>query len=845
MPSLKRLALVFLAVVSLAAAAFAQRELVLKQIDLPHHYYYREMYLPQLTTGPSAVAWAPDSRTLIYSMQGSLWRQRLDSPVAEQLTSGAGYHYQPHVSPDGLWVVFVAYENDAMELRALDLRSGAVHQLTSGGHVNVEPSFSPDGKRVVFVSTAFNRRFHIFTADFADGRLTNVERLTGETRTSVLRYYYSPFDHEISPTWSPDGRELIFVHNHGRIYGTGGLWRMAATAGAKPREIHFEETTWKARPHWSPDGKRLVYSSYLGRQWHQLWVLPAAGGDPFPMTYGEFDNTMPRWSPDAQKIAFISNREGNTSLWVMDFVGGEQRPLIVRERKYLRPMGRIAIRVTDASGKLTAARISVRDAEGREYAPDDAWMHADDMFDRRARRFEAHYFHTRGSSDVEVPVGAEVTVEVMKGFEHHFEQRRVKIAAGSPAVVAVRLRPLSLPLRKGERLVSSDLHVHMNYAGTYRNHPQTMLAQAEAENLNVVHNLIVNKEQRIPDIDYFTGRPDPKSSANYVLLHDQEYHTSFWGHMGLLGLTRNYLLPDYVAYANTATASLFPDNGTISRLTREQRGLVGYVHPFEIEDLPDPKLDRKLTHALPVDAALGAVDYLEVLGFSDHNSTASVWYRLLNLGIRVSAGAGTDAMANYASLHGPVGLNRVFTTVPAGPVQVERVLANLRRGATMATNGPLLGFSMESRQPGDEIKVASRRPLKFTGWLRSFVPVERLELVCNGKVEREFPLAGSPDTADISGTVELPASGWCLLRARSSQAQHPLLDIYPYATTGPVFISVESQPQRSPEDAAYFIGWIDRILQGVERHADWNTEAEKTAVIERMRRARAFYEQKQ
>ena len=39
----------------------AQRDPVLKQIDLPHPYYYREMYLPQLTTGPSAAAWAPDS----------------------------------------------------------------------------------------------------------------------------------------------------------------------------------------------------------------------------------------------------------------------------------------------------------------------------------------------------------------------------------------------------------------------------------------------------------------------------------------------------------------------------------------------------------------------------------------------------------------------------------------------------------------------------------------------------------------------------------------------------------------------------------------------------------------
>ena len=65
----------------------AQRDPVLKQIDLPHRYYYREMYLPQLTTGPSAVAWAADGKSLIYSMAGTLWKQALQSSEAEQLTA--------------------------------------------------------------------------------------------------------------------------------------------------------------------------------------------------------------------------------------------------------------------------------------------------------------------------------------------------------------------------------------------------------------------------------------------------------------------------------------------------------------------------------------------------------------------------------------------------------------------------------------------------------------------------------------------------------------------------------------------------------------------------------------
>ena len=111
---------------SLAASSLpliAQRDPVLKQINHPHSYYFREMYLPQLTTGPSAVAWSPDSSSLVYSMAGSLWRQKLDSKVAEQLTNGPGYDYQPDCSSDGRWVVYSSYVKDAVELWALNLES--------------------------------------------------------------------------------------------------------------------------------------------------------------------------------------------------------------------------------------------------------------------------------------------------------------------------------------------------------------------------------------------------------------------------------------------------------------------------------------------------------------------------------------------------------------------------------------------------------------------------------------------------------------------------------------------------------------------------------------------------
>ncbi len=841
MPTRNRLYLFLILLLSAFPLFSQQREPVLKQIDLPHPYYYREMYLPQLTTGPSAVAWAPDSRSVVYSMAGSLWRQKLDSATAEQLSAGAGYDYQPDCSPDGHWVIYASYLKDAVELWVLNLDNQQTQQVTFGGAVNVEPRFSPDGKRVAFVSTSYKGHLHIFVAEFSHGELKDVQRLTGETRSTLPRYYYSQFDHEISPAWSPDGSEILFVSNRGHIYGTGGFWRMKAEPGAQAREIHYEETTWKARPDFSPDGKRIVYASYLGQQWHQLWVMPAQGGDPFPLSYGDFDNVNPRWSPDGKHIAFISNRGGNTSLWLQEVLSGAQIQLVAKEKHYLKPTGELSITVLSPAGHPVPARIFVTGEDGRAYAPDDAWIYADDNFVRAERPFESHYFHSSGKSELTVPAG-KVDVEVMRGFEYKFEKRSVQVESGQHGTLTVRLEPLKLPEDPHSRWVSGDVHVHMNYGGEYRNTPKHLIEQAEAEDLPIVESLVVNKEQRVPDIAYFSTKPDPNSTANNLLLWGQEFHTSYWGHLGLLNLTRNFIIPGYAAYPGTAAASLFPANATVADMAHEQGALVGYVHPYD--SVPDPAKDASLTHELPVDVALGKVDYIEVMGFSDHRSTASVWYRLLNCGFHLPTAAGTDAMANFASLRGPVGLNRVYVNVPVGPLNIHAWLNDLKLGRTFATNGPLIGFTLGGHQVGEELRLpAGDNTVKFSAWLRSFVPIDHLEVICNGQVVRDLKLNEDHETADVADTIPISRSGWCLLRAQSDKAEHPILDAYPYATTSPIYVEVAGSTPKATDDAAYFVAWIDRMIAAAKSNQDWNTDAEKNAVLTLLNYARNIYTQ--
>ena len=78
----------------------------------------------------------------------------------------------------------------------------------------------------------------------------------------------------------------------------------------------------------------------------------------------------------------------------------------------------------------------------------------------------------------------------------------------------------------------------------------------------------------------------------------------------------------------------------------------------------------------------------------------------------------------------------------------DKWLDGLKAGRTMATNGPLLGFAINGSGPGAEITLeGGDHDLQFSGFLRSAVPVDHLELLHNGEVIQTFE-------TDESGTAK-------------------------------------------------------------------------------------------
>jgi dipeptidyl aminopeptidase/acylaminoacyl peptidase len=80
----------------------------------------------------------------------------------------------------------------------------------------------------------------------------------------------------------------------------------------------------------SLDGKKVTYAVKRAvmteeeSKWHyQIYIVDSDGNNVFQLTQGEASSYHPKWSPDGQFIAFLSDRSGKTDIWMIPVSGGE------------------------------------------------------------------------------------------------------------------------------------------------------------------------------------------------------------------------------------------------------------------------------------------------------------------------------------------------------------------------------------------------------------------------------------------------------------------------------------------------------------------------------------------
>ncbi len=801
------------------------------------NYMYNYYLPPAPSSTPWAPAWSPDGKWIAVAMSGSIWKVDPASGVAHELTHDAKYHSMPHWSPDGDWIIYTADDGGTtIQLAIVNVITGETRTLTNDNFIYTDPVFSPDGTRVAYVSTRPNGFFNVYLRSIKNGQWAGDEiAVSKDAKYRNSRLYFGAEDLHITPAWSRDSKQLLLVSNRGVPLGSGNIWLAPAVTGGADdgQAVVVEQTLYRARPDVSIDGKRFVYSSTRGAadQFSNLYVQPVSGGEPYKLTFFQHDAFHPRWSPDGEWIAYIDNRQGLPQLALLEVYGGENRIVRIVDRRWKQPMGMLSVRTVDDSGQTTGARIHLTAADGKFYAPADAYARVSTAGDR--------IFHSTGEFRVELPVG-KVKLTAVKGFEVWPQSVELDIAPNEVTTAAVGLKRMTDMSVKGWH--NGSTHVHMNYGGNLHNTLENLMMMSTAEDQDIVLEQVANKDNRILDHQFFVpgGGPHPLSRKDMVLVVGQEYRPPFWGHVFMFGLRDHLISPFTTGYEGTAIESLYPSNTDMFRKARAQGASVGYVHAYAGER--DPlETDLGGAKGAIVDAALGTTDAIEwsAAGRAGFFPLYSLW----NNGLKVAAVGGEDSISNL-QMSKLVGSQRTYVFTGGRGLDMHAWLEGMRAGRAVVTNGPLVELSVNGALPGETVGVQASGPVDVQIQVRSIVPLQNVTLYFNGKALEEIPLSADRRTADVRKTVQVPRSGWFHVRAEGAPADRfPLDTSYPQGFTNPVWVIVGGQPVRDRASAEYALRWIDKLQTLAEAWSGWRSSKEKTHVYAQFDEARKVYRQ--
>lgn len=499
------------------------------------------------------------------------------------------------------------------------------------------------------------------------------------------------------------------------------------------------------------------------------------------------------------------------------------------------PSHELRVRISDGTtGGPLAARMIVIASDGRMTypAPRASSLYHEAYFGHR-------YFYADGEFSLRVPAGRTI-IRAFCGFEYLAEIDTIDVQADTEHAIILS-RFVDMP-HNGWR--SGDTHVHMSHGGlnVYDLTPADMHLMQRGEDLNVVNSLDNSIE--------FTGNIHELSTPDHVLYFGIEYRSAFWGHLGVLGVTQS---TSYGCCSKGQPA--FPMNVDLAAQARAAGGTVIFAHPITMSRGEMGILDQgwpSVGHGreLPIDVALGDVDAIDVVSYSNLNRKEfQIWYDLLNHGFRIPATAGTDAAVNRF-IDPPLGGYRVYAKVPAGSWTYANWLEAIRRGESFVTNGPLITrFTVMDRPMGSVITLDPEvTSVPFSVDVVSQWPVGQVQIIVNGQMQLILYPGANPYRVTGTGTVQTGGkSAWIAVHATGQTANPFTIGSIQYAHGNPIYIDVPGKPIRfGGPNALTYVEWIDEVwalalAKGFASNADRDLTAWRVDEARRLIRARTIH----
>ncbi|MEO8350080.1 MAG: CehA/McbA family metallohydrolase [Chthoniobacteraceae bacterium] len=208
------------------------------------------------------------------------------------------------------------------------------------------------------------------------------------------------------------------------------------------------------------------------------------------------------------------------------------------------------------------------------------------------------------------------------------------------------------------------------------------------------------------------------------------------------------------------------------------------------------------------------------------------YYALLNCGFPIRPTGGTAAGVHPV----PLGFGRVYARQPDG-FSYEKWMAALKAGHSFVTTGPMLFVRVNEKEPGDTLSLeAATKTVQLTGTVESLAPLERIEIVVNGRVVKGVtPVNTAREEGGfenrLAESVPVDGSGWIAVRAFESNGGRRNR----FAHSSPVFIEIPGRPLRPRREE------IDYLIQRVEEEIARNENVLSPTALDEYREALKIY----